>query len=228
MNWFRSKPRGNSSPHPEQRAELLASAPLLEVGDQIPDDPDTPQSRFHAALAAIAVGDRTRAKAQLRELLQMDESGTRLQLQAWSCLRELGDAPPAASGRIVQGVVVDVGSANAVATTAAYADRTATALLADGEVVHWSEPDEAIDADIERLLECAGSLVAGGRPSGPCEQPPADGNALISVLTFAGIHARIGSIDALQQDPGCRTVLELAGRLGGALAGRGANAGDGS
>lgn len=224
MNWFRSKQRGNNSPHPEQRQALFAAAPLLEVGDLIPDDPDTPQSRFHAALASVAVGNRDRAKAQLRELLHMGEAGTRLMLQAWSCLREFGEVPPAAIAREVQGIVVDTGLPTSISTVAAYADRTATVLLADGELVHWSEPDGAIDESIAALLTHARALVADGRPSGPCDQPPADGHALISVLTFGGTHARIGSLEALQQDPACNAAMDQAEQLCKALTARRATA----
>lgn len=217
MNWFRPKPRGNVSPHPEQRQALLAAAPLLEVGDRIPDDPDTPQSRFHAALAALAVGDRDRARAQLRELLAMDAIGSRLQLQAWSCLRELGEPPPAAQARAVQGVVVDRGERGAVASIAAYADRTAVVLQADGEVLQWAQPDCGVDDAIEALLTRASSLLAAGSASGPCDQPPADGHALLSVLTFGGVHARIGSVAELQAEPACAAVLRAADRLANAV-----------
>lgn len=220
MNWFRSKIRGNTSPHPEQRQALLACASLHEVGDLIPDDPDTPQSRFHAALASLTVGDRDRARAHLQELLHMDESGAQLRLQAWSCLRELGIGPPAASADQVRGVVVDIGHAAATETIAAYVDLTATCLRPDGEVLHWSEPDCGIDDVLEAMLTRAAAVMHGGPPTGPCEQLPAEGHALISVLTFGGIHARIGSLDHLRADPAGSAVLELTERLAEAIAER--------
>ncbi|GAB4136652.1 MAG: hypothetical protein Fur0037_01300 [Planctomycetota bacterium] len=219
MNWFRTKQRGNEPPWPENRHRLFACAPLVEVGGAIPDDPDTPQSRFHAALAHLQVGDSEHAIAQIQEILRMDEANSLLSLQAWSCLRELGREPVPPEAGVLRGVVVDLGRQGSVETAAAYEDGSAEVLHPGGCGSTPGHRDASVDKCVEALLAAA-SEVQGEMADGMAAVTPTDGRARISFLTFAGIRALDGEEAALRRDPGPRAVLELAERLCSMLAGR--------
>jgi hypothetical protein len=184
---------------------------LADVADRTDDDPDTPNARFHAAQAAVVVGDRTQARNHLHSLLAMPALATRMRLQAWACLRELGDQPPAADAALVQGVVVDFGGAAGLDTVAAYVDRSAHLIQHDRRTAHVTAPDPALQSRIDELLHAARSVVAHTDPHrGQPEHPPEAGQTCIRVQTLAGAHIGLGPTAALDQDPVGGAVLRAA------------------
>ena len=68
-----------------------------------------PWSHFAAAQQALSKGDKIGAIQELRRVEEMEGLETRLYLQAWHCLRTLGELPPETIAREVKGVVVEVG-----------------------------------------------------------------------------------------------------------------------
>lgn len=212
MFWFRKKSNSLTSPHPALREALLADLPLATVADRAADDdPDTPDARFRAARASVQVGDRAHARQQLRELLAMPALSAPMVLQAWRCLRELDELPPPGAGARVRGVVVDLGTGQGLLTLAAYEDHSATLLLPDGDVRRASEPDGRLDEQAAALLSAARGVVDHTHPHrGGEEPPPETGHACIRVLTWAGTHIGLGSIEALELDPVGGPVLRAA------------------
>jgi len=210
MSWFRKK--APASRHDACRDRLYADAPLAAVAELVPEAPDTPWARFHAAMASRQVGDLLQAKAHLRSLLDLPELEKRGQLQAWSCLRELGEQPPPGLARRLQGVVVEVATGDGLQLLAAYADRSAHLSEPGSATIEWDEPDAAIDDGIVTLLapaqRLADKLSAGAR-----QGAPAPDHSAIAVLTFAGVHAVTGRTAVLEQDPLCAPLLTAARAL---------------
>jgi hypothetical protein len=223
MIWFRRKTPGLRSPHPELRDELLADAPLAAVADRGDDDPDTPNARFHAARAAVIVGDKAQARRHLRELLSLPAIATQVRLQAWTCLRELDEPPPADEGGAVRGVVIDFGTADGLDTLAAYEDHSAFLIHHGGGTATAEAPDDYLETCIDQLLAVARGVVGHTDPHrGHREHPPEAGHVCIRVLTWAGTHVGLGPLAVLQRDPVGGPVLLAADTLRELLAARAA------
>jgi hypothetical protein len=213
MSWFRKKPSGPPSPHPGLRARLFADAGLADAARLNDDDPDTPGTRFHAALAALSVGDRAHARQPLHDLLRLPKLESRTALQAWCCLRELGEVPAGPDAAAVRGVVVEIGTEAGLETVAAYEDRTAVFLARNGAVLTVEHPECGLDDRIEALLARARGIAARTAPSGGRDPAPAAGHAAIHVLTYAGPCSSLGPAAALEQDPLLGPVLRAANEL---------------
>jgi hypothetical protein len=213
MSWFRKKSPGLPSPHPELRESLFADATLALAAELHDDDPDTPGTRFHAALAAFSVGDRAHARQQLHDLLRLPELESRTALQAWSCLRELGEVPAGPAATAVRGVLVEIGTEAGLDTVAAYEDRTAVYLARNGAVLTAEHPDRGVDHRIEALLTSARALAGQTAPRGEREGVPEAGRAAIHVLTFAGPYATLGPVATIEQDRVAGPVLRAASDL---------------
>jgi hypothetical protein len=214
MIWFRKKSRGPASSHPEVRDSLFGDETLASCAEVIPDDPDTPWARLHAARASQQVGDVRQARAQLRGLLDLPEIETRLRLQAWTCLRELGEQPPADVASVERGVVIETADADGLRTLAVYEDMTACLIEPSGLCVDWVTPDEAVHAHVRRILELAKVVLAKTDPvHGPREPAPEPGHASITVLTHAGPHTGSDELARLEHDAMGGPLLRAAAAL---------------
>ena len=107
MLW--SRKRKGSTPLAGLRDALFADASLGEVASRATSPSDDPWSHFAAAQQALSKGDKIGAIQELRRVEEMEGLETRLYLQAWHCLRTLGELPPETIAREVKGVVVEVG-----------------------------------------------------------------------------------------------------------------------
>lgn len=214
MIWFRKKSRGPASSHPEVRDSLFGDETLATCAEVIPDDPDTPWARLHAARAAQQVGDMRQARLQLRGLLELPEIETRLRLQAWTCMRELGERPPADQTAVERGVVVEDADADGLRTLAVYEDLTACLIEPSGLCIDWVTPDEAVHAHVRRILELAQVVLARTDPvQGPREAAPEPGHASVTVLTYGGHHTGSAERSRLEQDAMGGPLLHAAAAL---------------
>jgi len=213
MIWFRKKATGLRSPRPALRTALLCDRTLSALAD-VDDDPDTPPVRFAAARASLLVGDRAVARRHLHELLAMPTATTQEQLLAWNCLRDLDELPSPGAASIVRGVVVDLGTAAGLETLAAFTDRSARWIRADGTVLGVDAPGAGAQEAIDGLLAAARAVVAHTDPHrGAPENPPEAGHTCLRVLTFAGTHVGLGPTATLERDPVGGAVLRAASAL---------------
>lgn len=221
MIWFRKKSRGPVSSHPEVRNSLFGDETLASCAEVIPDDPDTPWARLHAARAAQQVGEMRQARAHVRGLLELPEIETRLRLQAWTCLRELGEQPPADQADVERGVVVETADADGLRTLAVYEDMTACLIEPSGLCIDWVAPDEAVHAHVRRILELAQVVLTRTDPvHGPREPAPEPGHACVTVLTYGGHHTGSDERTRLEQDTMGGPLLHAAAALRNELVAR--------
>ncbi|MGE3171689.1 MAG: hypothetical protein AB7O97_03625 [Planctomycetota bacterium] len=219
MIWFRKKAHGARCRHPELRASLLCEQSLAELADVADYDPDTPLARFHAARASEQVDDRSTARRHLHDLLDLPTASMHHQLSAWSCLRALGEQPPANDAATVRGVVLETGADQGLETLAAFADLHVELLRADGAVHHSDGPGDGLGDAVARLLQAAHGVVEHTHPHhGAPENAPTQGHVSIRVLTFAGPHLGSGPATTLARDPVGGPVMRAADDLRALLA----------
>jgi hypothetical protein len=181
------------------------AATASEVGDA-----DSPWARF-AAANRLATKDPTEAVRQLRQILSTPDVETRVWLQAWHCLRAMGENPEAAESRQVHGMVVEVGMDEGVDALAAYNDRSARYFNYSGAAVIWDVKTDEMSAHIEPFLEVARVIGAATEPwLGPHPALPTAGDILIQILTPGGIHIGMGPMNAMQRDPMGAAVIQAA------------------
>ncbi|KAA0233313.1 MAG: hypothetical protein JJLCMIEE_00411 [Acidimicrobiales bacterium] len=198
-----------SEVYAELRGIILADDDLATVACRVPDAGELPWSGFTRAAGLVGT-DRDGAASALAEVAALPGAETRVALQAWRCLRDLGVEPPEAAGRVVRGVVVEVGLELGTDVVAAYEDHTARYLNQGGGGAFWERPTDALDSSIDAYL-AAGQEVADatGPIEGSLPGPAASGMAAILLLTYRGIHLGSGPMDAIMGD-------ELGGRVTGA------------
>ena len=201
-----------SSIHREIRNTLFGDVPLAELVRAHPKVPlSEPWASFQRARDCKDTGDTQCAKDAVRQILKMPDLETRVCLQAWNTLRELGDKPPEGKEKDVLGVVVEIGMPKGLDLVAAYRDHRARYFNYSGAGVLWERRDESLDGLIDELLQ-AGTVVA--QVIGPWTQArppePKNGNARINLLTPSGIHLGNGPVEALNQDPMGGPILSAA------------------
>jgi hypothetical protein len=170
-----------------------------------------PWAAFQRARDLRDAGDVEGAKRELRPVLKMPELETRIFLQTWHNLRELGEKPPADRAREILGIVVEVGMPKGLDIVAAYRDHRARYFNYGGAGVLWERRDDSLDGLIDELLQ-AGSVVANSIPPWTQEKPPEPkrGNVRINLLTPSGIHLGQGPTEALNQDAMGGPILSAA------------------
>ena len=201
-----------SSIHREIRNTLFGDVPLGELVRAHPKVPlAEPWLSFQRARDLRETGDVEGAKAVARKIVAMPDLDTRILLQAWHTLRELGDKPPQGREKDVLGVVVEIGMPKGLDLVAAYRDHRARYFNYSGAGVLWERRDDSLDALIDELLQ-AGTVVA--QAIGPWTKPkppePKNGDARINLLTPSGIHLGNGPVEALNQDPMGGPILSAA------------------
>jgi hypothetical protein len=201
-----------SSIHREIRNTLFGDVPLAELVKAHPKVPlGEPWASFQRARDLRDAGDSAAAVEALRQIVAMPDLETRVFLQAWHTLRELGEKPPQEKAKEVLGVVVEIGMPKGLDLVAAYRDHRARYFNYSGAGVLWERRDASLDELIDELLQ-AGTLVA--QAIGPWTQPrppePKHGIARINLLTPSGIHLGQGPIEALNQDAMGGPILSAA------------------
>jgi hypothetical protein len=170
-----------------------------------------PWASFQRARDLKDTGDLGTAKQAVHQILAMPELETRVCLQAWHTLRELGENPPQGKEKDVLGVVVEVGMPKGLDLVAAYRDHRARYFNYSGAGVLWERRDDSLDQLIDELLQ-AGAKVA--QAIGPWKQArppePKNGVARINLLTPSGIHLGQGPVEALNQDAMGGPILSAA------------------
>jgi hypothetical protein len=137
---------------------------------------------YWLALAAAHKGEGNAEEARAAARRPVSSEETRVRLQAWSVLRELGESPPAEQADEVLGVVVEVALDEGVAIIAGYNDGRARLFFSrGGGVIGDSHPEPAQKAAKEltrTAAPLASSLAAGSR-----QALPANGRVRFTLLT---------------------------------------------
>ena len=196
----------------EIRNTLFGDVPLKDVVRSHPKMTlAEPWAAFKRARDLRDAGDLEGAKRELRPVLATPELETRIFLQTWHNLRELGEKPPQDRAKEVLGIVVEVGMPKGLDIVAAYRDHRARYFNYSGAGVLWERRDESLDGLIDELLT-AGSVVASAIPAWTQERPPEPkkGNVRINLLTPSGIHLGQGPVEALNQDAMGGPILSAA------------------
>jgi hypothetical protein len=198
--------------HREIRNTLFGDVPLKDVVRAHPKMTlAEPWAAFQRARDLRDAGDVEGAKRELRPVVKTPDLETRIFLQAWHSLRELGEKPPQNGATEVLGVVVEVGMPKGLDIVAAYRDHRARYFNYSGAGVLWERRDDSLDGLIEELLQ-AGSVVAKAIPPWTQARPPEPkkGNVRINLLTPSGIHLGQGPTEALNQDAMGGPILSAA------------------
>lgn len=182
---------------PDRDDDFTHSVDLIQQGQL--EDADqllyTEMSRYPWVMLAAAYiqtqkNNLDEAKRLLRAITLISQE-TVLQLWAWHNLRRLGHSPSPSISQQVLGIIIEVPYENSVDVLASYSDGTARYLNHQGGLIVWDTADEQITPLILNGIQMA-------RPMGSLEQfhsdePVADGEVRLSVLTPAGIHIWEGS-----------------------------------
>jgi hypothetical protein len=170
-----------------------------------------PWSAFENARADLKAGRTADAIARWRSILQEPGLETRVYLQAWHFLREVGESPAQLQATQVLGVVVEVAMPEGLDLLAAYDDHTARYYNYSGAGVVWEHPDDSMDGQIDALIAAATDVVRqigpweGERPAAPPRH-----QIRLSFLTPGGLHFGQGPFDAISADPMGGPVVEAA------------------
>jgi len=200
---------------PEIRDTLFGDRPLSEWGNLSSNVPPVePWNSFRRTENFVNAGDRQAAIETLSHILEMPGLESRHYLQAWHFLRDLGVQPPMAKGKILLGVVFEVGMAEGTDLLAAYPDYHARYYNFSGAGVIWERPNDSMDAAVDNLLR-AGSIVlqAIGPWKGKRPPAPSEGKARINLLSPSGLHFGEGPFDVLGKDSLGGPVIKAAFQL---------------
>jgi hypothetical protein len=196
--------RKGSALNAGMRDALFADASLEEVASRATSTSDAVWSHFAAAQQALTEGDKIGAIQAIRRVEEMEGLEARLHLQAWHCLRTLGEPPPESIAREVKGVVVEYGLRGGVDLVAAYADQTARYWnFRTGTGILWDVPgDPEMASLIDALLQAGEAIVENTGPWDGARPPvPWRGRARINVLTLGGLHFGEDEFDELAKHP---------------------------
>jgi hypothetical protein len=184
-------------------------------------DTDSPWSHFAIAHHRQQQGDTFGAIVELEKVLDMERLESRITLQAWYCLRQLGSFPPADVASEIKGVVVEAALVEGLDLVAAYADHSARYFNYSGAAVIWDIPDPEMDKLIDRLLSLGQEIISHvdlweeSRPPAP----PA-GSVRINLLTYGGLYFGEAAFETMGQDPLGGQALKVAIALMKALIAR--------
>ncbi|HEV2859641.1 MAG TPA: hypothetical protein VGX48_01385 [Pyrinomonadaceae bacterium] len=142
---------------------------------------------FAVAKAKRAAGDADGAKRAARRPLS--DAETRVVLQAWSVLRELGERPPAEAADKVLGVVAEVGVDEGVMIIAGYQDGESRIFWTTGGGLIGTPTDDKVIAAAKELAR-AGQPLAAQLPYATDRPLPKPKRVRFSLLTPGGM--RVG------------------------------------
>jgi len=184
------------------REVLFGDEPLEKVASYAQDvQGNNPWAGFALTSQRLAAGDTPGAIAVLMEILRQKNLEVRIYLQAWHCLRTLGQYPDIAQAREIHGVVIEVAHERGLDIVAAYADGSARYFNYSGVAVVWDLQDADIDRLVSELLSIGQSLVDVSEPwDGPRPAAPPTGMVRINGLTPGGLHFGQGTFQVVSQD----------------------------
>lgn len=143
------------------------------------------------AKARRAAGDADGARQAARRPLS--DAETRVVLQAWSVLRELGERPPADVADKVLGVVAEIGVDVGVMIVAGYQDGESRILWTTGGGLIGTPTDEKVIAAAKELAlagqPLAGQPLAGQLPHAADRPLPKPKRVRFALLTLGGMRA---------------------------------------
>lgn len=201
--------------HREIRNTLFGDLPLAQLVNAPPQvSLAEPWDSFRRARKLIDSGDQEAAKQVLLQIPRMPQLESRVLLQVWHSLRELGVEPPKGTEKEVLGVVVEVGMRRGLDLLSAYTDHRARYFDFSGAGILWEHPDNSLDDSIDDLLRKGTEVVQAVGPWKHIRPPgPSQGNVRINLLTRSGLHLGQGPKEALTQDPMGGAILASANRL---------------
>jgi len=195
------------TPLPLLLASLTVDALLLE-----------PWSTFFEAEKARTSGESAKAIASLQAVLAMPNLDSRMYLEAWQALRNLGVNPPPDQAKDLLGVVVEVGLPGGLDLVAAWPDHCARYWNQSGAGVVWERAQGEVNSKIDELLRTGGEVLKLIGPwNGERPAPPLNGFARINFLTPSGLHFGFGRQAQLMKDPMAAPVFNAAFQLMQAL-----------
>ncbi len=161
----------------------------------------SPWVHFAIAQQRQQQGDTFGAIVELEKVLDMERLESRVYLQVWHCLRQLGSFPPADAANEIKGVVFEVALQEGLDIVAAYADHTARYFNYSGATVVWDIADPEMDKLIDKLLSLGQEIIPHidlwDEPRPPA--PPA-GSVRISLLTHGGMYLGEAPFEVIAQD----------------------------
>ena len=164
-----------------------------------------------SAYARQRLGDVQGARLSLHEALRLPEMETRIVLNVWKVLRELGDKPEAKSANQVLGVIAEIGHEQTVVIVAGYADGESRLFLGSGAGVigkKESFPEDTRTAAKE--LIAAAQPFANSLPLENTRDLPKRGQVRFVLLTSSGIYAIKDDIGQVSKKDSGRHSLWIA------------------
>jgi len=195
-------PAATPTPGASPSAQELADLKALFFADQSLEEllnmveptqtppPNDPLSLFGSSVAAARANKTDEAMDDLKKVLALPDTESRIQLWAWKGLRILGQQPPEDIADMIQGVVCEFHNEAGVGTLAAYADGRARWLSGQGAAIVWEVPgtDTRINTHIKNLLKAAEPLIKAASLSETHRTPePEPEHFRVSILTYGGI-----------------------------------------
>ena len=183
-------PQGGIPPHLlELRKTLYTDASLDPFLARVKVDgkPEFPLSIFFDANQSLKSGDKTKAIAQLKQIVETQGMETRVYLQAWHTLMSLGEQPPESTRGVIQGVVIEFLMDKGLDIVAAYRDYRARYYNFSGAGVVWETRDPEIDKLIDDLMNVGQAIMKNiGAEPRPSPDVPPPGNLRIFLVAYDG------------------------------------------
>jgi hypothetical protein len=185
------------------RETLYTNSSLEPMLNRIKEDSETifPWSNFVEANQALKKNDNAKALGLLKQIVDADGLDTRIYLQAWHTLVNLGELPPEPLRGKIQGAVIEYHMDQGLDIVAAYRDHTARYWNYSGTGIVWETRDPEIDKLIDNLLNVGQEIMKriglGQRDLLPV---PQQGNIRIFLMAYDGTCFGEGHYDNLSQD----------------------------
>jgi len=195
------------------RETLYSTSSLEPMLSRIKDDSKTifPWSNFMEANQALKKNDQAKAVGLLKQIVDADGLNTRIYLQAWHTLTNLGELPPEPLRGQVQGAVIENHMDHGLDIVAAYADHTARYWNYSGAGIIWETRDPKIDEVIDILLNVGQEIMKrvgiGQRDLLPV---PPKGNIRIFLMAYDGSCFGEDLYDRLSQDEMGKYAIKMS------------------
>jgi hypothetical protein len=192
------------------RQMLFANQSLKEQVRQAKlDGADDPFQRISDASKLVDEGKTNEAIIKLQRVLQMQPLETRVELWAWTGLRELGKEPEQKVSTQVLGVIIEVPMQNGCDTLAGYADGSARYLNFSGRGIFWDKPDATIKNLCRNFIESTISASSGAKLRNNNGLPKSD--TQITLLTRSGNYVIIAPPQSVM-NAASKLMVELINR----------------
>ncbi len=134
----------------------------------------------------VEAGKKEEGIARLRSVLDLPQLETRIQLWAWSALRELGEKPDPKFAFEVLGVIIEMPSGDGYDTLAAYVDGSARYLNFSGKAIFWDAQDALIKSLCQAFVDSTIPASNRAKPRTSLSLPKRD--AQVTMLTRSGLY----------------------------------------